>query len=144
MSDADLPHPGGGSKNSAEFLAQCSGQNNVFARVAAYRGGGFSDWYVPSQVELNELCKYARGQRLVGDVSRVCSADGSLSAEFEPGLYWSSTQNGKDLARAQLFGPSQLLPDLTVGVQTPLRKTVVAMVRPIRNFCAGWCPKLNG
>ena len=145
MSDADLPHPGGGSKNSAEFLAQCGGQNNVFARVAAYRGGGFSDWYVPSQVELNELCKYARGQRgLVGDLSKTCSAEGQLKEGFEPGVYWSSTQFGSSLARAQLLGPSAALPDLVVGAQTSLKKTVAAIVRPIRNFCAGWCPKLNG
>jgi Protein of unknown function (DUF1566) len=141
LPDADSKFPGGGSKNTAEFRKVCESQQNIFAQVDAYRGGGFDDWYVPSQVELNELCKFARQQLMFSrGLSTSCDDKGTLREDFAEGLYWSSTQYGSKLAMAQLFGPDANVPDVTIGKQTPLVKSVKAQVRPIRNFCRGWCP----
>lgn len=143
LPDADSRYPGGGSKNTAEFRKVCESKQNVFAQVEAYRGGGFDDWYVPSQVELNELCKFARQQLTFSrSLSDSCNDKAELRDDFTAGLYWSSTQYGPKLAMAQLFGPDANVPDLAVGKQTPLLKSVKALVRPIRNFCTGWCPVL--
>ena len=141
LPDADSRFPGGGSKNTAEFRNVCASQQNIFAQVASYRGGGFDDWYVPSQVELNELCKFARQQlEFSRSLSTSCDDKGTLRDDFAPGLYWSSTQYGSKLAMAQLFGPDANVPDVGIGKQTSLVKSVKAEVRPIRNFCTGYCP----
>lgn len=139
ITESDLRYPGGGGANTDQFLKQCLEFNNVFKLAAAYRGGDKTDWYVPSLAELNELCKYARKQ-LVGDFSLKCSGQGELREGYESGIYWSSTQYGTTLANAQLFGPSDLLPRLSAGSPTTLTKTQAAVVRPIRSFCAGYCP----
>ena len=119
----------------------CASQQNIFAQVASYRGGGFDDWYVPSQVELNELCKFARQQLgFSRSLSTSCDDKGTLRDDFSAGLYWSSTQYGSKLAMAQLFGPDANVPDVVIGKQTSLVKSIKAEVRPIRNFCTGYCP----
>jgi hypothetical protein len=139
ITEADIRHPGGGGANTDQFLKQCLDFDNVFKLAANYRGGDKSDWYVPSATELNELCKYARSQ-LVGRFTDECDTNGTLREGFEPGIYWSSTQYGSTLADAQLFGPSEVLPRLSTGARTRLNKALVAFVRPIRSFCAGYCP----
>ena len=49
--------------------------SNSYAAGAAraYSGGSKSDWYLPSYTELNQLCKYVRGQAWVSD-DTTCSA----------------------------------------------------------------------
>ena len=136
--DADNKNPGGGGANTDQFLSQCIGGDNVFQLASRYRGGGKSDWYVPSAVELDWLCMYAHGQ-----YGRTCTSTGPLMAGFEPGVYWSSSQYGGVLANAQVLGPSTLLPGLAVGSKTNLKKNQVAFVRPIRSFCFGFCPVLS-
>lgn len=139
ITEADSRNPGGGGANTDQFLKQCLDFDNVFKLAANYRGGDKADWYVPSSIELNELCKYARGQ-LVGNFNDGCATNGALREGFEPGVYWSSTQYGSTLADAQLFGPSEILPRLAVGSRTRLNKAQLGFVRPIRSFCAGYCP----
>jgi hypothetical protein len=50
---------------------------NAYAAGAAraYNGGGKADWAMPSFGELNQLCKYVRGEPWVSD-DTVCSASG--------------------------------------------------------------------
>ena len=138
---AESKRLGDGSKNSAEVLSQCS-SNNVFKAVAAYRGGGYSDWYVPSLVELNQLCKFAYNLYIINDwLSTACAPSGRpMRDDFTPGLYWSSTQVGASLAMAMLIGHSDLLPDDESGARLTLKKDVAALVRPVRSFCRGYCP----
>ncbi|CAB4612396.1 unannotated protein [freshwater metagenome] len=69
--------------------------------VLAYGGsnGSTGQWFIPSMNELNELCKYARGQ-VTGDVTVQCTSSGSLKSDsqsefggFDEGHgYWSSSQ----------------------------------------------------
>lgn len=115
---------GAGFANSNEInLASCA--NNSAARAAfTYTLSGSTGWYLPSRNELNELCKYANNQA-TGDSSKACTKGTALRAGFSPTYYWSSTQNGPNLAWYQSF---------VTGQQFGYGKPAPAAIRPIRAF----------
>ena len=84
-----LPVPGGtyaliglGAENTWKIRGQNGTTLSTYAAglAAAYRGGGWSDWYLPSQFELLEL--YAHRAAIGG---------------FEPFYYWSSSEYGASM-----------------------------------------------
>jgi Protein of unknown function (DUF1566) len=58
--------------------------------VAAYRGGGKTDWHLPTKDELNELCKYARNTGQPAGAAVICGTNGGLRSGFANTGYWSS------------------------------------------------------
>jgi hypothetical protein len=68
-------------------------------KVLAYAGGSTAgQWFIPSMNELNELCKYARGQA-TGNLRVVCNTGGGLKTGiindlegFVSNFYGSSSQ----------------------------------------------------
>ncbi len=117
---------GTGKANTTTILTECT-TPLIAARVAAdYRGGGGkSDWFLPSQHELNELCKYARqtGQAVGGDTA--CRG-GSRDNGFASAYYWSSSEYSAPYAWLQDFD--------TYGSRYVNPKTAPAYVRPVRAF----------
>jgi prepilin-type N-terminal cleavage/methylation domain-containing protein len=105
-----------------------TGVSNTAGRAAtvtrAFRGGSKSDWFLPSQDELNELCKYAR-QQTTGNTSTQCSNANSLRTGFTSGFYWSSTENGATTSNYQSFSD---------GDRDNRDKAVLDSVRPVRAF----------
>lgn len=105
------------------------------ATVLAYAGTSIAgQWFIPSMNELNELCKYARGQS-TGDPT-VASVIGSgifkstLNAGTDLGgfvesYYWSSTEDGVGAAGYQYF---------VNGNQASVAKSYPLYVRPVRAF----------
>jgi hypothetical protein len=85
---------GKGAANTNLILAGCT--YGAAYLTHAYTGGDKNDWFIPSKDELNELCKYVRGQKL-GDSKVSCAFN--LSDEFLPGFvanqYWSSSEAGE-------------------------------------------------
>jgi hypothetical protein len=105
------------------------------AAVLAYTGGGFTgQWFIPSMNELNELCKYARGQA-TGNPKEACSSStGTLKTGTENDLggfvggiskYWSSSEYNTSGALNQFFD------DGNININT---KDTNHVVRPIRAF----------
>lgn len=115
---------GAGFANSNEInLASCA--NNSAAKAAfTYTLSGSTGWYLPSRSELNELCKYAN-QQATGDSTKACTKGTVLRTGFSPTYYWSSTQNGPNLAWYQSF---------VTGQQVGYGKPAPAAIRPIRAF----------
>jgi hypothetical protein len=99
---------GDGFANTAALAAACA---LTAAKLAmSYRGGGKSDWYVPSYKEIKELHGYVYGHDISG---------------FAPDFYWSSSQDGVTTGWAESFGNQ--------GSVVAIKATLY-LVRPIRRF----------
>jgi hypothetical protein len=123
---------GKGRGNTQLMTAFCkSGAANL---ATAYRGGGKSDWFLPSKDELNQLCRYASGQTqitAVCDSTGTLEAGGTLKAGFA-GTYWSSSETDENVfansAWTQYSGNGGQGGLLKLGEGWPI------YVRPIRAF----------
>lgn len=91
-------------------------------------------WFLPSMNELNELCKYARGQSTGNPTVACVTGTGTFKSTANAGSdlggfvlsqYWSSSENDAFGARFQSFSS---------GVQNATGKVNAAYVRPVRAF----------
>lgn len=97
---------GTGAANTKKILAKCTGGAAV--AVHAYRGGGKSDWFLPSKDELFQM--YMNLNVVFG---------------FFPDVYWSSSE---------FDGTSVWYRQVTFGAQSHTSKDTAFYVRPIRAF----------
>lgn len=112
--------------------------------AASYRGGGMSDWFLPSRDELNELCKYAHRQT-TGSATVMCIADKPVAdrdwraaSKLRPGFnrdyYWSSSE-AENVDFGYIAGAAWAK---TFDNDEPFRfdipKNTRFVVRPIRAF----------
>ena len=108
--------------------------SNAQAAVLAYAGGSVAgQWFIPSMNELNELCKYARGQT-TGNLTVSCNSSGTLKTGtsndlggfLDFAIYWSSSENIEAFAWAQA---------LRNGSQSiNAKSSTIRILRPIRAF----------
>jgi len=77
---------GTGATNTATIVAFCTEANTAAKIADAYALNGYTDWFLPSQDELNLLYEQ---QAVVGG--------------FTYGYYWSSTETGSSYAACQSF-----------------------------------------
>ena len=110
---------GDGKKNTAIMSSRCA--SGAFI-VNQYNGGGRSDWYLPSKMELNQLCRFARGQE---SSPRDCNSSGNLSEGFSD-YYWSSSESSATRAWDQFFN----IGNVNVSNKSHLGNSI----RPIRSF----------
>lgn len=122
---------GGGFKNSYEIVNTIGGFYESFAAGIArgYRNTSGEEWYLPSKDELNQMCKWARGQAWVSDATQ-CNATGTINSGinaegFQSEYYWSSTENVAAEAWVQSFAQ---------GTPAFASKNQTVRVRPIRAF----------
>ncbi|RTY39571.1 DUF1566 domain-containing protein [Chlorobium phaeovibrioides] len=100
---------GTGSANTDKIIAQNEAGTTYAAGLArAYNGGGYTDWYLPSKDELNQL--YANRAAVGG---------------FGANGYWSSSEYTADYAWGQGFDG---------GCQVVNLKNGNCRVRPVRAF----------
>jgi hypothetical protein len=141
---------GKGKANTNLMLAGCSSGAGHLAR--AYRGGGQSDWYLPSRDELNEMCKYAKflPTGMGNDcptkpeclpLATLCKSIGTLREGFSaayPYDYWSSSETDsktyKNSAWVQLFHSGSLGTTNKSKPNPDGPKVFLGYIRPIRAF----------
>jgi len=120
--------------SNTEVMKVSEATSAAQAAVLAYAGDSTAgQWFIPSMNELNELCKYARGQT-TGDLTVACDDSGTLKTGTADDLggfvaygYWSSTElaDEPDGAWGQGF---------TNGSQGNASKDLTYFVRPVRAF----------
>jgi hypothetical protein len=126
---------GRGYKDSLAIVTNGRGIDSTTAAAAlarAYSGGSKGDWYLPSPVELNLLCQWARG--VPSSITTGCTGGalnsatyGASAAGLQGSPYWSSTQdNGYPSYAVRL--------DFNNGAQGTSLKNSTLRVRPIRAF----------
>jgi hypothetical protein len=144
---------GSGMANTKRIVDQPGNEPGSSAAAYAheYENNGKTDWHLPSLLELNELCKYARQQnddgadeiRVIGSLDFViegmdyvsCGVNDDLNKSIpSPGVlrkgflfagYWSSSEHHDDAAWYQSFDH---------GHEDNADKVERALVRPVRAF----------
>jgi uncharacterized repeat protein (TIGR02543 family) len=108
---------GSGLANTNLIVSQNGAGITYAAGLArAYDGGGYSDWYLPSQDELNKLYL---NQSAIGGFAA------GAAPPFPGGYYWSSSEQDAGSALCQRFDTTD---------HGPANKTAPMHVRPIRAF----------
>jgi hypothetical protein len=122
---------GKGKGNSSFMLEGCSSVPNIsiFQYANRYKGGGKSDWHIPSKSELNELCKFVNYQP-TGDINVACTSTSKFRSGFEKNKYWSSSEHE---------GPNAWYQDFRSGEQGINSKASTMSIywywtRPVRSF----------
>ena len=118
--------------SNTEVMKVSEATSEAQAAVLAYAGDSTAgQWFIPSMNELNELCKYARGQT-TGDPKVTCNSFGTLKTGtandlggFVEGFYWSSTEYDSGFAWNQTFSN---------GYQENYDEDFTLYVRPVRAF----------
>ncbi len=138
IADAEGTAIGTGANNTQAIVASCtSGASND---AAAYRGGGFTDWFLPSRDELNAMCHYSRNLSAAPDSTVSCFGDSGTSQNgmfasspygFASGDYWSSSQDSSSQFSSENYAWWQ---NLVNGSRTSDGKSGLHRVRPIRAF----------
>jgi len=104
-----------------------------------YTGGGKTDWYLPALNELNQMCKWVRGQAWTSDAT-ACDSSGDINSGVgavgfggDVDRYWSSTEGSDVTAWWQ---------DFSDGTQRTwdYKGTNITRVRPIRAFYSNYAP----
>jgi hypothetical protein len=122
--------------NNTRIMKVTGATSAAQAAVLAYAGNSTAgQWFIPSMNELNELCKYARGQT-TGVLTVACVTGsgtfkstinaGSDLGGFVAGDYWASSELDAGNAKGQRFND---------GIQNAVNKTgATVYVRPVRAF----------
>jgi hypothetical protein len=116
---ATATYIGTGSANTDAIISDQGAPETSYAAglARAYTGGGFTDWFLPSKNELNQM--YTKK----AIINTTASANGG--SNFSANYYWSSTESYNVRAWMQYFGN---------GYQEDYFKNYTCFVRAVRAF----------
>jgi hypothetical protein len=125
---------GSGYANTLAIVGPNTSSGKAGAASLGYRGpNSLTDWFLPSEDELNQMCKWQRGQAWTSDAT-LCNnpsatlntGPGATGYGFTTSSYWSSTDFDANKARGQSFSN---------GSKSSYTKATAQMrVMPIRAF----------
>ena len=117
---------GTGLANTNAITTTCTAAQAPAAWAAKnYRGGTLNDWFLPSQLELNQLCRYASSQPF-NAAEATCTGSLTPLGGFDAS-YWSSSQDAGDATGVWWQGFDD-------GVRDTGGKDFDDHVRPVRAF----------
>lgn len=94
VTGANATAVGSGSSNTAAIMALCNASQAPAAWITHnYTGGGFTDWFLPSKAEFNQMCRLAAGQAFDASAT-TCSGTSTPLFALDNSPYWTSTQTG--------------------------------------------------
>ena len=108
---------GTGAQNTIDIEAGCTTANIAADRCANLSLNGYTDWFLPSKDELNQM--YLNKST----INATATANGG--SVFATTYYWSSSEDGNQLALLQIFDS---------GIQDNSFKSYAFYVRAIRAF----------
>ena len=112
---------GGGFSNTTDIINGCN-EVGIAAEICYnLTNGGYSDWYLPSKDELNEM--YIN--KTIINATSISNGGYALNISDDDDEYWSSSQEGSEYSTIQRFGD---------GHQKGRGKSNLACARAIRNF----------
>ena len=121
---------GTGYANTSAIIAQTNGGSTAgkAATVSrAYQGGSKTDWFLPSTLELNQLCRYAWNLTVDNTATTCTGRTGTIRTGFSTDNWWSSTESDAYGAWHQYFGADDYQ-------GTSWKYDVRPAVRPVRAF----------
>jgi hypothetical protein len=110
---------GTGSANTTKIIASQGATETAYAAglARAYGGGGYTDWFLPSKDELNQMYE---NKAMINS-----TATANSGSNFTNNYYWSSTEYGSNVAWVQSFNN---------GYQFSNGKNNLYNVRAVRAF----------
>jgi hypothetical protein len=120
---ADETVIGIGNQNTIDIEAGCTTVGTAADICANLTLGGYSDWFLPSKDELNEMWKNLADSD--GDGTNTGPSDPNNLGSFANGYYWSSSETDNDEAWGQIFD---------LGIQDYGDKVTTVYVRAVRAF----------
>ncbi len=115
---------GTGLANTTAITAACTAAQAPAAWAAKNYTGGDVSWFLPSRLELNQLCRYASRQPF-NAAKTTCTSSVTPVGGFAADFYWSSSQGDAISAWSQYFAS---------GYQNANDKFGSLRVRPVRAF----------
>ena len=119
---------GSGYANTSAIIAQTNGGStagNAATVSRAYQGGSKTDWFLPSRLELNQLCRYAWNLTVDNTATTCTGRTGTIRTGFSTDNWWSSTESDAGGAWHQYFGTEEYQ-------GTSWKYDVRPAVRPVR------------
>ena len=119
---------GYGYRNTMLIIAQGNSDSSTSAAALAqsYRGGGQTDWFLPSHAEINELCNWQTNSSCRSNPNNPNTGPGASGFVVGAPYYWDSTEGDAVLARIERMTQG--------GGQYAENKNTSRLVRPIRAF----------
>jgi hypothetical protein len=115
---------GTGYANTSAIILQSSTAGRAATTARAYRGGGKTDWFLPSKLELNQLCRYAKILPVNNNaVDCTGGVGGTILTGFSLSDYFSSSEFSATDVWYQWFDQ---------GTQFTFLKNFAIRVRPVR------------
>ena len=111
------------------------GADHAAKQAQAYRGGGFSDWYLPNVAEANAICRWTTGASPINHGTACVGGTrnqalyGAQSANLSSGYYWTSSEKSSNNGHLYDFGRGR-----DDGSPTESEKQRLNKIRPIRAF----------
>ena len=112
-----------GNQNTIDIEAGCTTVGIAADICANLTLGGYSDWFLPSKDELNEMWKNLADSD--GDGTNTGPSDPNNLGSFANLAYWSSSETDNDEAWGQIFD---------LGTQDYGDKVTTVYVRAVRSF----------